>query len=258
MSDAHLRSLARSAQQSDPEEIAREISLRVRAGILPRNHVLYAAHLGDPLAQTMENTSRIVIDCSTCQWRRDERVSRVRDRQPTPLRETPRQCQRCNGSERIVLDKGLIGFVQQVQDVPHKLLIAWAADCAERQLDRLSPRNPFAFQGRYQLPNQPARDPDLERYIIPAIREWVATDKISALIYQRAVVNVSPSASMSTAAALASAVALANMTDQARKVRLHVACVASQAYHAAGGTRDERTWQEMSLIQYLLGYCAPG
>lgn len=228
--------------------------MAVRAGHLPGNHVVYASHLGDPVARTLEPAPRVMVDCPTCRWRREERIRRTRERGPTPLRETPKHCLKCYGSERVLLERGLIKFVQEVEDVPHRLLAAWATDCAEHQLERLSPRNALAFEGRYRLPSQPLRDPDLEVYILPAVREWLKTGQICPVIYQRAATNARPDTSIGVPGSLATIVALAGIEEQERQVRFRAASVASDAYHAAGGTRAERDWQEQRLIKYLLGY----
>lgn len=196
-----------------------------------------------------------MAECPNCRWRREERIRRNRDPNPapTPLRETPRQCFRCNGAETVLLHKGLIPFVQEIP-VDHRLLVAWTVDCAEHQQEQLSPRNPEAFQGRYRLPNRPLRDPELAEQIIPACRHWLRTGEVSPLLYQRASINSSINADLGTIGGLATAVAASGMEGQERNVRVRLAGVVSGAYHAAGGTKAERSWQEQRLSDYLLGY----
>jgi len=153
----------------------------------------------------------------------------------------------------VILEKGLIEFVRRVDDVPQRSLIAWAADCAEHQEALLSPRNPSAWQGRYRMPNQPERDQTLVKSVIPSVRRWLADGTVDQLIYQHAATTLGVYRSLGVVDSLATAVALAGIEDEQRVVRWRTASVASMAYHAAGGTREERTWQENRLIQYLLG-----
>ena len=254
MADLQMRRMGRRALQGDPEAMAHEVVMRIRAGSLPRNHVIYAAHLGSPLAQSIEPAYQIVTACSNCRARREERTRRNRESRRTPLRETPRSCLACKGAGRTFLQKGLIRFVQNVEDVPHRLLVAWAADCAEHQCEALSPRNPHAFQGRYRLPGQPERNPYLPERILPMVRQYLETGKIDPLIYQSASVSTSHTRKLGVPVALATMTALVDIEGSEIKVRYHAAEIASDAYHAAGGTRDERTWQEECLIRYLLSY----
>jgi hypothetical protein len=223
--------------------------------VIPPEHIDYAAHLGDPVARLLNRDPRLFGECPNCRWRREERIRRNRDPNPgpTPLRETPKQCLQCNGTERVLLARGLIRFVQEVA-VDHRLLVGWAVDCAEHQHEQLSPVNLNAFQGRYRLPGQPSRDPELTDLIIPACRSWLQTGEVSALIYQRASVHSSAYAELGVIASLATAVAASGMEGHERNVRVRLASVATNAYHAAGGTRAERTWQERRLAHYLLGY----
>lgn len=254
--DSRVRRREREARSGGPDDLARLVLDRVRAGQIPHEHIGFAAHLGDPVAKLLESNPRIFVECPRCRFLREERNRRNRDPnpQPTPLAETPKQCIQCNGTNRILLDRGLVRFVQEVTDVSHQLLVAWAVDCAEHQQEQLSPMNPIAFQGRYRLPGQPARDPELSDLIIPACRQWVATGEVSPLLYQRASVNSGLYSNLGVIASLATAVAASGMEGQDRHVRVRLANVATDAYHAAGGTRAERTWQEQRLVQYLLGF----
>jgi len=254
VADLQLRRMGRRAVQGDPDAIAHEIIMRVRTGALPRNHIVYAAHLGSSIAKRLEEDPRIIVDCANCQARREERTRRNRSPGPTPIRETPRHCLRCNGAERVVLDKGLIKFLKQADDVPHRILVGWSADCVEHQLENLAPRNPMAYQGRYRLPNQPTQDPTLETVVLPAVRCWLETGRLDPVIYQSASVNSAPNRTLGVGTSLATMVSLSEMPDEGRKVRCRAAEIASTCYHAAGGTRAERTWQEQRLISYLLGY----
>jgi hypothetical protein len=253
--DSTVRRRERDAYQGGPDDVARLVLARVRAGHVPYEHIAYAAHLGDPVARLLDERPRIFIECPTCRHRREERIRRNRDPnpQPTPLAETPKQCIRCNGTDRLLLDRGLILFVREVTGVSHRLLVSWAADCAQHQQETLSPKNPDAFLGRYRLPGQPTLNPELSDLIIPACRRWVATGEVSPLLYQRASINSGIYANLSVIESLATAVAASGMEGQDRHVRVRLANVASDAYHAAGGTRAERTWQEERLTQYLLG-----
>lgn len=254
--DSIVRRRERESQLGGPEETARLVIDRVRAGQIPFTHIAYAAHLGDPVAKLLDENPRLFIECPTCRHRREERIRRNRDPnpQPTPLAETPKQCIYCNGTDRLLLDRGLIRFVREVTGVAHQLLVSWAADCAQHQQETLSPMNPGAFLGRYRLPGQPARDPELSDLIIPACRHWVATGEVSPLLYQRASINSGIHANLNVIESLATAVAASGMEGQDHQVRVRLANVASDAYHAAGGTKTERTWQEQRLVQYLLGF----
>jgi hypothetical protein len=155
----------------------------------------------------------------------------------------------------VLLEKGLINFVKQVDDVPATLLVGWATDCAEHQLDALSPRNAAAWRGRYRLPNQPLRDPVLENQIIPSVRKWLQDGTIDQTFYQRAGTLASIRANVGVISALATMVVLAGVEDEHRRIRFRAAEVASTAYSASKLSREVRRWQEQRLIQYLLGYC---
>ncbi len=255
MADLQIRQRGREAAQGDPDAVARHLLVRVRAGQLSSDHIVWAAHLGDPVALLIEEEPQIIVTCGICRTREERQRRRNRDPRnyPTPIRETPRHCMTCQGSERVRLEKGLIRFVKQVEDVPHRLLIAWAADCAEHQLAKLAPKNMSAFQGRYRMPNQPERDPTLETTILPAVRCWLESGTVNPVLYQHASSNASNHRRLGVASSLAVGVARTGMENEARTVRFRLASVASEAYHASGGTKEERTWQEGRLIHYLLG-----
>lgn len=255
MADLQLRRLERKAAEGDTDAAARQLLMRVRAGQLPSDHIVWASHLGCPIARLIEENPQITVECSNCRSRRERQRRRNRDPRnyPTPIRETPRDCMRCRGAKHVRLDRGLIKFVQQVEDVPQRLLIAWAADCAEHQLRNLSPKNPNAFHGRYRLPNQPERDPTLKSMILPAVRCWLESGTVNPVLYQYASGNASVYHDSGTPQSLAVGVVRTGIEDEARTVRFRLAGVASNAYHAAGGTKEERTWQERRLIHYLLG-----
>lgn len=246
MADLQLRSLGREVAQGDLDAVTRQIRMRMRAGDLPREHVMWAAHLGDPCARLIEEHPRILVECRFCHERREryERDTR-RFRQPLPV------CLKCNNTTRTLLEKGLIKFVEQVDAVPLRLLIAWTCDCAEKQLARLSPRNLDAFSGRYRLPNQPLRDTTLGN-IIEAARRWLDGAATDPLIFQ--VAAVSPTAVRSgtgrPSCYIARAVAQIDMEERNYELRQGLAKVVSDAWDC---TRIERDWQEQCLIQYLLG-----
>jgi len=257
VADLQLRRLERS-NQGDPQSLARKIHMRVRTGQISSERVTWAAHLGDSTARMIDADPRIITDCPSCQALRDARTRRNRDprSRPTPIRETPRQCLHCKGSEKVVLEKGLIRFVQQIP-VPHRLLIAWGADCAEHQLETLVPNpEPVSRGMRYRLPNAPTpQEHELPAVILPAVRRWVHEGVVDPVLYQRASHTGSVRTDVGVAASLATAVVRSGVEDEERMVRFRIGEVASMAYHAAGGTRSERTWQEERLIGYLLGNC---
>ena len=256
MADRTLRELERKRAQGDPQVQAQTLAHRARYGQIPHAHISYAAHLGCSIARLIDPKPHIVVSCSACERRREERSRRNRDPhpQPTPLRETPRDCMKCRGSEQVVLDRGLIAFVKQVDDVPQRSLIAWAADCAEHQADSLFPQHAPLYEGRYLLPVQPTHSPALTASILPAVREWLVNPAaVPPVLYQHATTTVGGVREIGVVACLSAAVALAGIEEEARTVRWRTAEVASASYHAAGGTRTERAWQEQRLIQYLLG-----
>jgi hypothetical protein len=160
---------------------------------------------------------------------------------------------KCRGSENAILESGLIRFVQLLPDVPHRLLIAWAADCVEHQIDAVAPppRQPVR---RYRLPNETPHEPELSSLILPAVRQWLSDGTIGSILYQRTATTGSPRRDVGVAGSLALAVVRSEMEGEERTVRYRIAEIVSTCYHAAGGTRDERTWQEECLIRYLLGY----
>lgn len=252
MADTRLRKVEREARFGGPEAEARKLQEQLRTGVLTPEVVRWAAHLGDNIARMVIEDSRIVVECPQCRSLRERQYRRNRDPQPTPLQESPRQCFKCGGSERVLLDRGLVRFVRQVEDVPHKTLVAWATDCAERQVVHLSLPNPRAYSGRLRLPSQPVRDPSLEREIIPAVRRWLVQGFVDPLLHQRAHSSSSVHTNLGTPAALATCVVLANSGTESRKVRWRAAQVASEAYVVAGRTRAEREWQEKRLVDYLL------
>lgn len=259
MADLQLRRLERNALESGDLDLhAQLIRYRSRVGVIPEHHILYAAHLGDPAALRLRPDPRIIVECANCRSLRETRYRRNRDPILRPLAmEQPRSCLKCSGSEDVVLDRGLIKFVREVEDVPHRLLGAWAADCAERQAHFLAPRNAVAFHGRYRMPNQPERQPELTDTILPAVRQWLRNGEVDPLLYMRASVSTSPYTNVGAVVCLATIAASADAEGQERNVRFRAGEVASLAYHAAGGTRVERSWQENRLVRYLLGYLDP-
>jgi len=254
VADLQIRQSERESTCGDLNAIARQVRMRVRAGQIPYDHILWAAHLGDPVAQLLEQSPRIIIDCPNCRAMRERRMRRNRDPRPrpTPIRVSPRNCMRCLGSESATLERGLIKFAQYVEEFPQRLLIGWATDCVEHQIENLSPRNAMAFQGRYRMPNQPVRDPTLANELIPHIRRWLSGEPVAPILYQLATGNASVYTNLGVASSLAMAVVRSEMEDEARTVRYRCASAVSSAYHAAGGTREERDWQEDRLIYYLL------
>jgi hypothetical protein len=235
VSDLQLRRMERRAQAGDHQAAAHQLILRIRVGEVPREHVTWAAHQGDPVAKLVEEHPQVLIDCGYCRrrrtrWEQDTR----RYKEPLPY------CNRCNNTTRTTLERGLIRFAKQTEGVPIRLLVAWACDCAERGIDRLSSKNPNAFEGRYRLPNQPLRDPTFQN-VIASARHWLHTGIVDQLIFQNADANP-----------IARAVAQSEMEGAGKRLRSGLAEIVSEAWDCS---RVERTWQEGRLIQYLLGYC---
>jgi len=239
VADLRLRELERRAQQGGPQEHAHLLLARVRAGQLPFNHIVWASYLKDPASRLVVENPSVLIDCGFCLARRERYERDTRQyKEPLPV------CLKCRNTTRTNLDGDLIKFVKRVEDVPMRVLAAWACDCAERAIDRLAPRNPRAFHGRYRLPNEPERNPMLQNVIVSA-RRSLRSGETDPLLYQ-------VSGGTNTEARIARAVVQSELEGVGQSLRNGIAEVVSDSWD---GTRVERTWQEDRLIHYLLGYC---
>lgn len=239
MSDLRLRRLERRAQQGDLHAKSQLLLGLVRAGQLPFSHIVWASYLKDPASRLVVDDPSVLIDCGFCLARRERYERDTRQyKEPLPV------CLKCRNTARTNLDGDLIKFVKRVEDVPMRVLAAWACDCAERAIDRLAPRNPRAFHGRYRLPNEPERNPMLQN-VIESIRRWRRSGEIDPLLFQ-------VSGGANTEARLARAVVQCEMDGVGPRLRVGIAQVVSDSWDS---TRVERTWQEDRLIHYLLGYC---
>lgn len=239
MADLQLRRLERSARSGDPQANARLLLARVRNGQLPFEHIVWASYLKDPASRAVVENPSVLIDCGFCRARRERYALDTRHyKEPLPV------CLKCRNTTRTNLDGDLIKFVNRVEDVPIRVLVAWVCACAERAIERLSARNPRAFHGRYRMPGQPERDPMLQNVIVSA-RRWLDTDQIDPLLFQ-------VSTSGGVTGRIARAIVQSGMEGVGPRLRRGLAEVVSNAWD---GTRVERTWQEQRLIDHLLGYC---
>jgi hypothetical protein len=206
-----------------------------RTGRLPREHLLWAAHLGSHAARLVVDQEQILVNCVYCKARRERYAQDTRGyKQPLPL------CNRCNNTTKTKFDGDLIKFVKQVEAVPIRVLVPWACDCAEKAIDRLAPRRTSA--GRYRLPNEPERDMLFQNVLVSA-RRWVKTGEVDPLLYQTSTVG--------GPGRISRAIVQRDMDGVGRRLRIGLAELVSEAWD---GSRAERTWQEGCLIQYLLGY----
>ena len=226
VADTRLRETERLAAQGDPDAQARLLALRIRSGLLPREQVLWAAHLGDAVATAVVSDPQIFVECS-CKDREPQRG--VWSDNP------PRLCLTCKGRGRIVVETDLIHFVRKV-DVPLMILIPWVCDCAGRSPDLIR------------------QDPRLQE-ILHCTRRWLNGQAVDRAIYEVASYTSSRGLGRAPPAfTLAQTVAGYPIPPDRRPLtRQTLAFVVSQAYGLAGSTRVERGWQTQRLVYYILG-----
>ena len=218
---------------------------RVRYGQLRPERIMWASHLGHKTCRLIEPDPSVMVDCKYCARRR-----KVIPEIPRPVQRPPRVCVKCNNTESIQLESGLIKFVCEVVEVPLRVLIAWAHDCAERQIEKLSPINPRAFHGRYRLPNTTERDTTLLE-TLRCTKRWLDGQAIDPMLFQVTANHPNRTLNRDAPFYLAQAVVRCGMEDDSI-LRSGLGGVVSNAYAAAGMSRDERSWQENRLTELLL------
>lgn len=233
--------------------------MRVRIGELTQQQILWASWLGDPAARILEPEPIIEVECQCPR-------AFLGCFGTSPRLERPKVCGRCKGTKKVTLSEGVVAFAGLTR-VPTRLLIAWAADCAERGVIALKGQRQHPV-GRYRLPTDPKVPlPTPLEVTIEMVRSWLRTGTLPSELFARAnerLVNHATRQNLyaygapTIAASLANAAIRAETEGSEIEVRRSVAGIISDTYTELGCKRDEREWQTRRIIQYLLGLLEVG
>ncbi len=222
MSDRRLRSLEQAAMSGDPEAQHALIVEKSRLGILPSEHIKFAAHLGDELAQSLVLPTPYIVQCGSCNGKGQS------------------YCYACKGTGRTQVDEGLVASIRMVcpSDIPLRLIGEWSCDCVARVLSACEERSGY---------------PQLVPRIVEEVRKWLSDMNSTSAILQGLQADNRTSRGLTDffVVALGELVgATARRSDAASAGRF--AQAVSFAYHATGHQRSERDWQIQHLVRLLL------